>query len=247
MRARGLWVAGATSVIAARRRPRRCRPGCTSSSMFSNASAALGTSGGPASIATDRKRTNSQRSIRIQAHRITGSGCPLSRKERKSLRYWPVVQALGHVESGRGAPNPGASSRSRRCRDISAIDPRKATVLPPPQARPGTDTVKGRSYYRELILPLADPKRYRIANLETAARQIEGRRRTCLTLDRRRLRLVDSNPTRTESCGAVLYDPGAPARSDAPKRLRMKILVSAVQSRPSPPFDSCYSEDLPVC
>jgi hypothetical protein len=24
----------------------------------------------------------------------------------------------------------------------------------------------------------------------------------------------------------------------------LKILVSAVQSRPSPPFDSCYSEDL---
>ena len=66
---------------------------------------------------------------------------------------------------------------------------------------------------------------------------------------------VDSNSTRTESCGAIRRDPRAQLPVDAPKaagyngcqqiirpirevRAGLKILVSAVQSRPSPPFIS---------
>ena len=73
--------------------------------------------------------------------------------------------------------------------------------------------------------------------------------------------VVDSNSTRTESYVAIRPDPEAPSMVDVPKaadhngyqqimgpglalRAGLKILVSAVQSRPSPPFVSRYSEDL---
>jgi CheY-like chemotaxis protein len=68
-----------------------------------------------------------------------------------------------------------------------------------------------------------------------------------------RTALVDSNSTRTESCVVTRSDPEAQARSTPPKAkdhngcqqiirpsremgAGLKILVSAVQSRPSPPF-----------
>jgi hypothetical protein len=73
--------------------------------------------------------------------------------------------------------------------------------------------------------------------------------------------LVDSNSTRTESCVAIRPDPEAQTRVDAPKATDrngyqqiirpsrgkgagLKILVSAVQSRPSPPFHFCVDSYL---
>ncbi len=76
-----------------------------------------------------------------------------------------------------------------------------------------------------------------------------------------KLCVVDSNSTRTESCVNIRPDPAAPSRVDAPKaadysgyrqimrpsrgmRAGLKILVSAVQSRPSPPFHSHFDAHL---
>ena len=73
--------------------------------------------------------------------------------------------------------------------------------------------------------------------------------------------LVDSNSTRTESCVAIRPDReaqtrvGAPKASDNNEHLQIirpsremgagvKILVSAVQSRPSPPFISFADKHL---
>ena len=75
---------------------------------------------------------------------------------------------------------------------------------------------------------------------------------------------VDSDSTRTESCVAIRPDPEAQTGSTPPKAVDrngyqqisrprrgmwagLKILVSAVQSRPSPPFisNSCPPENFP--